>query len=88
MEITRDPDLAILDGEPVQLRQHAGEKIDPNDIFFLKHAFAKAGHHYLVMDVPDDETTIDYLSGSASYADRSRFPMPVLLLRDLKMPKV
>ncbi len=61
---------------------------DPNDIFFLKHAFAKAGHGFQVMDVPDGERVIDYLSGTAPYEDRSRFPLPSLLLLDLKMPKV
>jgi CheY-like chemotaxis protein len=61
---------------------------EPNDIFFLKHAFAKAGRGYRIMDVPDGEKAIGYLSGSAPYADRSRFPLPTLLLLDLKMPKV
>jgi CheY-like chemotaxis protein len=61
---------------------------DPNDIFFLKRAFAKAGFIHQVIDVPDGEKVIEYLSGSADYADRSRFPLPVLLLLDLKMPKV
>jgi len=61
---------------------------DPNDVFFLKRAFTKAGHGYRVVDVPDGETAIDYLSGSAAYADRSRFPLPALMLLDLKMPKV
>jgi CheY-like chemotaxis protein len=61
---------------------------DSNDIFFLRRAFQKAGLKHPVLDVPDGERAIHYLSGDQSYADRSRFPFPSLLFLDLKMPKV
>jgi CheY-like chemotaxis protein len=61
---------------------------DSNDIFFLRRAFQKAGLNHPVLDVPDGERAIHYLSGEANYADRSQFPLPSLMFLDLKMPKV
>jgi CheY-like chemotaxis protein len=61
---------------------------DSNDVFFLRRAFQKAGLTNAVLDVPDGEGAINYLSGVEDYADRKQFPMPSLLLLDLKMPKV
>jgi len=61
---------------------------DQNDIFFLRRAFNKAGLPYPVHDVRDGQEAIDYLSGSAHFQDRSQFPLPDLLLLDLKMPRV
>jgi CheY-like chemotaxis protein len=31
---------------------------------------------------------MDYLSGNGEYADRKRFPLPCLMLLDLKLPRV
>ncbi|HVV00496.1 MAG TPA: response regulator [Verrucomicrobiae bacterium] len=61
---------------------------DSNDIFFLKRAFHKAGCDCRLIDVPDGEKAIEYLSGEKTYSDRSQFPVPNLLILDLKMPKV
>jgi len=61
---------------------------DSNDVFFLRRAFEKAGLAHPVLDVPDGERAINYLSGTEHYADRSQFPLPSLLFLDLKMPKV
>jgi CheY-like chemotaxis protein len=61
---------------------------DQNDVFFLRRAFDKAGLPYPVHDVRDGQEAIDYLSGSAHFQDRSQFPLPDLLLLDLKMPRM
>jgi CheY-like chemotaxis protein len=61
---------------------------DANDVFFLRRAFQKAGLSCAILEVPDGERAICYLSGSDGFADRSRFPIPSLMLLDLKMPKV
>jgi DNA-binding response OmpR family regulator len=37
--------------------------------------------------VDDGEKAIDYLSGVVPYADRSKFPVPILMLLDLKLPR-
>ncbi len=61
---------------------------DQNDVFFLRRAFQKSGVNHAVIAVSDGQQAIDYLQGEADYGDRARYPVPVLLLLDLKMPKV
>jgi CheY-like chemotaxis protein len=61
---------------------------DPNDVFFLRRAFQKAGVSCPIVDVPDGEKAISYLTGAEAYGDRARYPMPSLLFLDLKMPKI
>jgi len=61
---------------------------DQNDVFFLRRAFQKSGLEHSVVHVSDGQEAIDYLQGEADFSDRSRFPLPSLLLLDLKMPKV
>ena len=59
---------------------------DPNDTLLIKRAFQKAGFGSLLKTVDNGKQAIDYVAGSGDYADRSRFPLPFLLLLDLKMP--
>ena len=61
---------------------------DQNDVFFLRRAFQKSGVSHAVIHVSDGQKAIDYLLGEANYRDRARFPVPALVLLDLKMPKV
>ena len=61
---------------------------DQNDVFFLRRAFQKSGVNNAVIHVSDGQEAIDYLLGEANYRDRARYPVPALLLLDLKMPKV
>ena len=39
-----------------------------------------------VAHVPDGKHAIDYLQGTGIYSDRIRYPLPSLLITDLKMP--
>lgn len=41
-----------------------------------------------IMHVEDGEAALGYLHGRGQYADRRRFPMPHLMLLDLRLPKV
>jgi CheY-like chemotaxis protein len=59
---------------------------DPNDTLLIKRAFQKAGLGEVLKSVGDGDQAIDYLRGINSYADRARYPLPFLLLLDLKMP--
>jgi CheY-like chemotaxis protein len=59
---------------------------DPADVDFVSSAFDNSGHQLLVVN--DGQQAIDYLSGKGAYADRRKFPLPQVVLLDLKMPRV
>jgi CheY-like chemotaxis protein len=59
---------------------------DPNDVLLIQRAFQKAGFHNSLKVVRNGDQAIEYLSGEDAYADRERFPLPFLILLDLKMP--
>jgi CheY-like chemotaxis protein len=59
---------------------------DANDVLLIQRAFQKAGFQNSLQVVCDGEKAIEYLSGAGDYSDRKRFPLPFLLLLDLKMP--
>lgn len=60
---------------------------DPNDVRFLKIAFERAGIRQSVHVVHDGEEAVAYLEGTGRFADRSKHPLPCLVLLDVKMPR-
>jgi len=60
---------------------------DPNDTTLLQAAARKAQAQFILQNVEDGDQAIAYLSGSAPYTDRVRYPLPSLILLDLKMPR-
>jgi DNA-binding response OmpR family regulator len=61
---------------------------DANDVFFMKRAMKLAGMLNPVQVASDGQQAIQYLSGAGDYGDRERFPLPGLVLLDLKLPHV
>jgi CheY-like chemotaxis protein len=61
---------------------------DENDVILLRHAFVEAGVYNHVHVVPTGQQAIDYLAGLGIYADREKFPMPRLVLLDVKLPGI
>jgi|SRR6266850_1104825 len=59
-----------------------------DDREMMRFAFKKAGVHNPVHEVHNGDEAISYLSGEGEYADRERFPLPCLVITDLKMPGV
>jgi CheY-like chemotaxis protein len=59
-----------------------------DDQFFFKRAAGTLEKLQIVGSVLDGEELVAYLAGAAAYADRTRFPLPELLLLDLQMPKL
>ena len=60
---------------------------DPDDAELIAHAFRKAGIGNPMIVVDDGEKAMDYFHGRSAYADRRRFPIPSLILLDLKLPR-
>jgi CheY-like chemotaxis protein len=59
---------------------------DSNDVVLIQRAFQKAGLKQVLKVVRDGGEAIEYLSGQGIYADRDKYPMPYMVLLDLKMP--
>jgi CheY-like chemotaxis protein len=59
---------------------------DQDTQLLIKRAFKQADLAPPIYFTNDGQQTIDYLSGNGDYRDRSRYPIPALLLLDLKMP--
>lgn len=58
-----------------------------DDAALVQRAFALAGNHSSLHRVPDGIEATRYLKGESNYADRKRFPLPDVILLDLKMPR-
>lgn len=59
---------------------------DAGDVLLLSRAFKKAGISASLFFVSDGQEAIDFLLGKETYADRSIYPVPALLVVDLNMP--
>lgn len=59
----------------------------PNEALLLRRAFERSGLAHRLEVVCDGEEAISYLQGEGAFSDRVRYPLPTLLLLDLKMPK-
>jgi CheY-like chemotaxis protein len=57
------------------------------DVMLIRRAFENAKLANPVHVVSDGDAAVDYLAGSGKYADRAQFPLPILLLLDLKLPR-
>jgi CheY-like chemotaxis protein len=60
---------------------------DPNDVLLIARAFRKAETAAQLQVVNDGEQALHYLGGTNSYANREQFPLPSLVLLDLKLPR-
>ncbi len=61
---------------------------DPDHAHLVQAVFQRVAPEVPIMHVIDGEKAISYLSGEGDYSDRSKFPIPSLLLLDLKMPRL
>jgi CheY-like chemotaxis protein len=59
---------------------------EENDVFFLQKAFSTVGVTNPVQVASHGGEALAYLQGVGRYADRRAFPLPYLILLDLKLP--
>ncbi len=60
---------------------------DPNDVILIQRALHKSKILNPLQVVVDGEKAIQYLAGEAPYTDRSSYPLPVLVMLDLNLPR-
>ena len=61
---------------------------EANDVLILQHAMRKAGVDNPLQVASDGQQAIKYLKGEGKFSDRAEFPLPYLVLLDLKLPFV
>jgi len=59
---------------------------DPNDVLLIRYAFRRANLTMPMGVVSNGDEAVDYLSGCGKYTDRETYPLPSLILLDLKLP--
>src|SRR3989442_15963748 len=60
---------------------------DSNDVLLMQRAFRKANLTNPLQVARDGQEAIEYLSHEANFADVTRYPPPILVILDLKMPR-
>jgi CheY-like chemotaxis protein len=61
---------------------------DPNDILIIRRSLEAAGVSNPLKVVRDGVEAVNYLAGKGAYTDRQQYPLPALMLLDLKMPRL
>jgi CheY-like chemotaxis protein len=61
---------------------------EESDRMIMELAFIRARLRHPLFMVRDGQEAVDYLSGNGRYADRFCYPLPVLIVLDLKMPRM
>ena len=60
---------------------------DSNDILFIQRAFRRSKLENSMQVVRDGDEAVAYLSGEGQYGDRNLYPLPGMILLDLKLPR-
>ena len=60
---------------------------DSNDTLLLQRAFRRAGLTHTLRVVTDGDEAVCYLKGDDKFSNREAFPVPSLMLLDLKLPR-
>ena len=61
---------------------------EDTDVFLMEQAMKKAGVLNPIRVASDGQQAIDYFRGAGKFANREEFPLPCLVLLDLKLPYV
>jgi CheY-like chemotaxis protein len=56
------------------------------DVLWFRRALNKAGIARPLVSVPNGRDAMHYLLGHAAFSDRVQYPLPALIVLDLKMP--
>ncbi len=60
---------------------------DDFDVELFKAALARTPGEIRLIRVKDGDKAIDYLSGAEPYEDRKKYPLPMTMLLDIKLPR-
>jgi CheY-like chemotaxis protein len=61
---------------------------DENDVRLFQAALTLKGVPNPVWTVADGQEAMDYILGEGTFSDRKRYPLPEMIITDIKMPRV
>lgn len=59
---------------------------EQSDLFSLERAFGRLGSEFVLQVVGTGQEAVCYLEGKEPYSDRIKYPLPVLIVLDLRLP--
>jgi CheY-like chemotaxis protein len=59
---------------------------DENDVLLIKRVFEQASPDWAMLRVAGGVQAMAYLNGDPPYNDRTRYPLPTMVLLDIRMP--
>lgn len=59
---------------------------EATDSLLVRRAFEKAGVENPIQTLSNGDTALTYLEGIGEYRDRMKYPLPIFILLDLKLP--
>ena len=60
---------------------------DPNDARLVQRAFGRSGEAVNVLRLQNGDEAVSYLRGDSPYENRAAYPMPSVVLLDIKLPR-
>jgi CheY-like chemotaxis protein len=60
---------------------------DPSDVRLIQRAFSKLPNIPMMTRLTNGDDAVAYLSGEAPYENRAAYPMPGIVLLDIKLPR-
>jgi CheY-like chemotaxis protein len=61
---------------------------EESDVILFRHACTQMGFTHAIQLARDGQEALDYLAGTGVFANRAEYPLPALVLLDLKLPQV
>jgi CheY-like chemotaxis protein len=59
---------------------------DASDVALVRRAVKKLAFNARILHVSDGEEAVNYLKGNSPYEDRDAYPVPTVILLDIKLP--
>jgi CheY-like chemotaxis protein len=60
---------------------------NPTDVMLIRRAFSKANVGNPLQIIRDGDEAVQYLAGEGVFTDRTAYPLPAVMLLDLKLPR-
>jgi len=81
------PKSAPIDRAKFECYPHFLAEDNRDDAFIMRRALLKAGSAIGSTPPANRNDAIAFLAGQGEYADREKFPLPVIALLDMNLPK-